>query len=139
MKKSISISLSVLMLLGMVHFSVAKHYCSEMEVASKVSFSGKLASCGMEETKESYPLSGISLTSHCCDDVVSFYGIDSNYTPSSSSVPDFFEYNFQVYHIAGELPVISSADEKSLCTYVDPPGVAMSANVDLSDICVLRI
>jgi hypothetical protein len=139
MKKAISISLSVLMILGMAHFSVAKHYCSEMEVASKVSLSGKLASCGMEEETESCPVSGINLTSHCCDDVVSYYGINSNYTPSFSDVPEFFQYNFQVYSIPVGLPVTSADFVKTSYTSVNPPGALMSTNVDLSDICVYRI
>lgn len=139
MKKSISISISVLMILGMVHFSVATHYCSEMGVTSKVSLSGKLASCGMEETTESCPVSGINLTTHCCDDVVSFYGIDSNYTPSFSVVPDFFQFTFQVYSIPVGLPIASTDFVKTLYTSVNPQGVLLSTNVDLSDICVYRI
>ena len=139
MKKSISISISVLMILGMVHFSVATHYCSEMEVTSKVSLSGKLASCGMEETTEGCPVPGINLTSHCCDDVVVFYGINPNYTSSSLVIPEVFQYNFQVYSIPSGLPVISSDIVNSLYASVHPPGALMSTNVDLSDICVYRI
>jgi len=139
MKKGISISLSILMLLGIVHFSVATHFCNEMEVTSKISISGKLASCGMEETTESYPPHEVRITSHCCDDVVSFYGIDSNYTPSFSAIPEFFQDIFQIYRIPDGLPVISSVTLNSLYTSVSPPGVLMSTNVDLSDICVFRI
>jgi hypothetical protein len=139
MKKSISISLSVLMILGMVHFSVAKHYCSEMGVTSKISLSGKLASCGMEETTESCPVSGINLTSYCCDDVVNFYGIDSNYITSLSVVPEFYQYTFQVYNVHAGLPVTSADFIKTSYTSVNPPGVLMSTNVDLSGICVFRI
>jgi hypothetical protein len=139
MKKSISISLSVLMVLGMVHFSVATHYCSEMEATSKVSLSGKLASCGMEETTESCPVSGINLTSHCCDDVVSFYGIDSNYTPSFSVVPEFYQYTFQVFDVPIGLTVASADFVKTSYPSAYPPGVLMSTNVDLCDICVFRI
>jgi len=43
---------------GMIHFSLAKHYCSEMEVISKVSLSGKSVCWGMEETEERCPVSG---------------------------------------------------------------------------------
>lgn len=139
MKKSISISLSVLMILGMVHFSVATHYCTEREVTSKVSLSGKLASCGMEETRESCPLPGINLTSHCCDNVVSFYGIDSNYTPSFSVVPEFFQYTIQVFDVPVGLPVVLADFVKTPYTSTFPPGVLMSTAVDLSDICIYRI
>lgn len=127
------------MILGMVHFSVATHYCSEVEVISKVSLSGKLASCGMEKTTESCPVHGINLTSHCCDDIVSFYGIDSNYTPSFSVTPELFQYNFQVFSVPVGLPLASADFIKTFETTVNPPGVLMSTNVDLTDICVFRI
>jgi hypothetical protein len=139
MKKGISILLSLLILGTMLHFSVAKHYCSGMEVSSKISLSGKLASCGMEETTGSCPFPGEHLTSHCCDDVVVFYGISPNYTTSSLVIPEVFQYNFQVYSIPDGLPVVSSDIVKSFYTNVNPPGVLMSTNVDLSEICVFRI
>ena len=139
MKKTISISLSVLMMLGMMHFSIATHYCSEMEVTSKVSLSGKLASCGMEESTDSCLVSGMNLTSHCCDDVVSFYGIDSNYTPSFLVIPEFSHFTSQVYCVPVGLPIASTEFVKTPNISVTPPGVLLSTNVDLSDICVYRI
>lgn len=123
----------------MLHFSVATHYCDDMGIASKVSLSGKLASCGMEEAVDSCPVNGINLTSHCCDDVVVFYGINTNFTPSFSFVPKLFQYNFQILNIPNELADFNSAALTSFHTNVDPPGVLMSTNVDLSDICVFRI
>ena len=139
MKRGLSISLSLLMLIGLVHFSVATHHCDYMGVASKVSFSGKLASCGMENSEDSWPVSGINLSSHCCDDVVAFYGIDTNFIPSFSVVPESFQYSFQVLNIPNELSVVHSAALTPFYTSIDPPGVLMSTNVDLTDICVFRI
>ena len=123
----------------MAHFSVAYHFCGDMGVTSKVSFSGKLASCAMEETEASCPVNGINLTRHCCDDVVAFYGINTNFTPSFSFVPELFQYNFQVLINPNELPIVNSAALTSLYSNVDPPGVLMSTNVDLTDICIFRI
>lgn len=123
----------------MVHFSVANHYCDEMGSTSKVSFSGKLASCDMEDSEDSYPVHGINLSSHCCDDVVVFYGIDTNFTPSFSIVPEYYQYSFQVLNIDIEVPVVNSDVLTSLYTNLSPPGVLMSTDVDLSDICVFRI
>ena len=123
----------------MLHFSVATHYCDYMGVTSKVSFSGNLASCGMEYTKNSWPVNGINLSSHCCDDVVAFYGIDANFIPSFSVVAELFQYSFKALNIPNELSIVHSAALTSFYTSVDPPGVLLSTNVDLSNICVFRI
>lgn len=127
------------MLIGLVHFSVASHYCDDMGVASEVSFSGNLASCGMEDSEDILPVSGISLSSHCCDDVVAFYGIDANFIPSFSVVPELFQYSVQVLIIHDQLLVVHSPALTSLHTSVEPPGVLLSTYVDLSNICVFRI
>ena len=139
MKKAFSISIVLLMLTAMLHLTFATHYCGGNVAASKVSFSDKLASCGMEGSEKDYPLPGTRLTTHCCDVVVVFCGIDSNYTPSFSVVPDSYQYNFQIFSIPSENPVYSIEVLKSLYTNVSPPGALMSTNVDLSGICVFRI
>src|SRR5665647_2340334 len=77
MKKGISILLVVLMLAAMLHLSVAIHYCDGKVAASTVSLSGKLAICGMECSEKGLPLPGTNFTKHCCDNIVTFCGIDS--------------------------------------------------------------
>ena len=139
MKKVISISLVFLMLTAMLHLTVAIHFCGGKEAASTVSLSGKLATCGMECSEEGLPLPGTNFTKHCCDDIVTFCGIDSNYTPSFSFLPESYQYNFQVFSIPTGSPVYSIAVLKSLCTNVSPPEALMSTSVDLSDICIFRI
>lgn len=93
----------------------------------------------MENSEDSLPVKGINLSSHCCDDALAFYGIDANFIPSISVVPELFQYSFQVLNIPNELSVVNSAALTSLYTSVDPPGVLLSTNVDLSNICVFRI
>jgi len=139
MKKVFSISLSVLMVVAMLHLSVATHYCGGKIAASTVSLSGKLATCGMECSEKGLPLPGTNFTKHCCDDIVTFCGIDSNYTPSFSFVPESYQYNFQVFAIPVALSVNSCTDLIPLYTNVSPPDELLSTNVDLSDICVFRI
>jgi hypothetical protein len=139
-KKVFSLSLSLLILAAMFHFTVAIHYCGGKVAASTVSLSGKLATCGMEECSEKeFPLSGSNFTKHCCDDIVTFCGIDSNYTPSFSFLPESYQYNFQVFSILKGSPVYPIAALKSLITNVSPPEALMSTSVDLSDICIFRI
>ena len=139
MKKVYSIFLSLLMVVAMLHMSFAMHYCEGKKVDTKVSLSGKLASCGMECLKKELPLPGTSFTKHCCEDFLTYCGISSNYTPAYSFVPETYQYNFQVLAISVELSFKSQTDNNTLYSNVSPPGALMSTNVDLSDICVFRI
>ncbi len=139
MKKLFSIALSLLMLTTMLHVSIATHYCNGNLAASKISLNGKLASCGMEGEENASQVAGTFLKSHCCEDEVTTIGVNTDYTPSFSFVPEFFQYNIQVFVIPKGLPVLSSLVLNSLYTNTGPPGELMSTNVDLSDICVFRI
>ena len=139
MKKVISISLSILMLTAVFHLSVATHYCEGKEIGTIVSLSGKLALCDMKCSEMELPLTGTNFTKHCCDDVVTFCGVDNNYTPSFSFVPESYQYNFHVLAIPTGLFVNSYTDLIPLNTSLNPPGTLMSTNVNLSNICVYRI
>jgi len=140
MKKIFSISLSILMLTAMLHISVAEHFCGGKETDVKISLTGKLATCSMEDSEKDLTLpSGVVITKHCCDDVITFCVIDSNYAPSFSYVPDSFQFDFQYLAIPIELSAKSQTAINSLFANVTPPGVLMSTNVDLTDICVFRI
>ena len=127
------------MLATILHLSVATHYCGGKQTASRVSIACKLAGCGMEVSKNEIPVSGTSLTNHCCEDVITFYNIDSNYTPSFSFVPDSYQNNFQVLTFPVKLSAGSYTGINPLYSNANPPGVLMSTSVDLSGICVFRI
>lgn len=139
MKKAISISLTILLLTAILHLSVATHYCGGNIAASEISFSGKLASCGMEYNKSDLPLTGSNITKHCCDNILAFYGINSIFFPSFSSLPHSHSQLFQVFCIPANLALNLISPIKSICTNVSPPGAFSSSNVDLSNICVYRI
>jgi hypothetical protein len=138
-KKVISISMVVLVLTAMLNLTVATHYCGGEVAASKISLSGKLASCGMETDGESKPSEGLQLKSHCCDDVVTTCSIDNNYAPSYSFLPDTNNSGPQVI----SFPAYPACNYIAVLTFlyadVSPPGYMMSTTVDLSDICVFRI
>jgi hypothetical protein len=139
MKKGTSISLVLLMIAVMLHFSVAAHYCGGKVVASQVSFTGKLANCGMEGSEKELPLHGINLSKHCCDDVVISFVTDNNYTPSYPVLQNSFQDNYQILDIPAGYPVLSPAGSNLIYTNASPPGLMRVTNVDLSDICVFRI
>jgi hypothetical protein len=139
MKKIIPISLTILMLTAMLHISVAKHYCGGKIAASKISLSGELASCGMKADIIENPLQETNLRSHCCDNVLIFYGISSNYFPSFSFIQESFQHTFPFLLTSLGLPAQSLAVLIPLYKDVSPPDALMSTNVDLSNICVFRI
>jgi hypothetical protein len=127
------------MVATMLHISVAMHYCEGKEVATTVSLSGKLASCGMKCSEEETPLQGTNFSTNCCDDIVTFCGISSNYSPTYSFITESFQYNFQILAIPVDLSAKSETEFNPIYSNVSPPGALMSTNVDLSDICVFRI
>ena len=127
------------MVVAMLHISVAMHYCGEKEVATTISITGKLATCGMACSKDEIPLQGTNFTKHCCDDILTYCGISSNYSPTYFYLPEIFQNNFQIFAIPVTLSFNSYIDLIPLYTNVSPPDELMSTNVDLSDICVYRI
>jgi hypothetical protein len=139
MKKSVSIALVLIILTAMLNVSVAIHFCGGKVAASKVSLTGKLASCGMEGSEKKLPLSGTGFTTHCCDDVMTYCGTDSNYTPTFSFIPVSYQYSFKFFSMPAGYPVYTPAVLESQYTDASPPGALMFTNVDISDICVFRI
>jgi hypothetical protein len=139
MKKVISISLTCLLLLALVHVSVAKHYCMGNIAASKISFSGELATCGMENDENQPPLEGVYFKSHCCDNLLVFCGISGNYFPSFTFVPESNQPLSQFCSAPASLNIYTFEPVKSVISGVDPPGAPAPNKVDLSAICVYRI
>jgi hypothetical protein len=139
MKKGVSIALVILLLAAMFNFSVAVHFCGGKVAASKVSLTGKLASCGMEGSEKRLPLSGTTFTTFCCDDNVTYCGTSNNYTPPFTFLQDPYQNTLQFLSIQTGLPVYPTTLLKSLYADASPPWELMSTDVDLSDICIFRI
>jgi hypothetical protein len=139
MKKVISISLTFLMLTALLHFSVATHYCGSTVAGSRISLSGKLATCGMESGENDLPLTGLHFTRHCCDNVLVFCGINGFYFPSFSFVPESYQTNFKIFSIPAGISVNTTDYLKSAYTSAGPPDILISSSVDLARICILRI
>ena len=139
MKKIISISLTLIMLIALLHFSVATHYCGGTLTGSRISLSGKLATCGMESSGNDIPLTGLEFTTHCCDNVLVYCGINGTYFPSFSFVPESYQTNFLIFSIPADLSVTFPGCLEANCTNSGPPVNLNSSSVDLSSICILRI
>jgi hypothetical protein len=107
--------------------------------ASKISLSGELATCGMENDENEQTQTDTQFTSHCCDNVLVFCGINGNYFPSFYFVPESYNNDFQVFSVPACLTLCSITPVKSFHTASSPPGVSASNDVDLTSICVFRI
>jgi hypothetical protein len=138
-KKGISISLLLLIISAMLKFSVATHYCGGHVAASKISVTGKLASCGMEGSQNEVLPNGKYLSKHCCEDVVVSISTDNNYVPSFYNIPDTFQFGFQTSVLPSESSVGLAGIFRLQYSDISPPWAMMSTDVDLSGICVFRI
>jgi len=129
----------VLVLAAMLRLTIATHYCGGEVAASKISVFGTLASCGMEVKDVKDNCEGTQLRSYCCDDVVTTYNIDNNYTPSTSFISELSSLSFQIFNIPADISSGFSFSFTNTFTSASPPGCLMSTAVDLSLICVFRI
>jgi hypothetical protein len=139
MKKITSIFLTFLMLAALFHFSIATHYCGGTIAATKISLSGKLASCGMESDRNTTLLPGLNFVSHCCENSLTFCGVVNNYQPTFSYLPEVYRDQIRLICIPEIIITYSPSPVKPICTNTSPPGKLSFNSVDISDICVYRI
>jgi hypothetical protein len=138
-KKGISILMVFLVLTSMFHLTIATHYCCGKVIASKISVTGKLATCGMEAIEEGNLETNTLIRKHCCEDVVTSYNIDNNYSPSNLFLTGIENFNINNLFIVDDFSFVLNTHSSLLFTDISPPGWLMYTDVDLSDICVLRI
>ena len=138
MKKTFSIVLALLILAAGIHLSIAKHICGGEVVAVKWSLSGEKASCGMENEGGSCPNSK-DISSDCCQDEISIYSVDSNYSPSVFHICKISNNISQVFTVPVSLGTQSLLASHLLCSSNEPPGKLLTSAVLLSNICVFRI
>jgi hypothetical protein len=123
-----------------MHITIARHYCgSEIATSEKISFSGELASCGMEDAGDNSSLSGNYFKTHCCDDKVSVLAVENNYAPSFFEFKAFSQSVLQVFYIPESYNYQPLFVSNLLNTNVHPPGDYLVSDVNLPDICVFRI
>ena len=122
-----------------MHFTIATHYCGGEIAATKASFSGKLASCGMEGLVDECSTPGIHLKKHCCDDKVSVLSVDNNFGPSFTQFTSFAQHILQVYIIPVSIEIHSLTTINLISTSVSPPNNLLVHAVSLPKICVFLI
>lgn len=139
MKKLFSISFTLLILLSGMHFSIATHYCGDEIAATKASFTGELATCGMEGPSDQHSTPGNQIENHCCDNSISVFAVDQNYAPSFTEFTSFAQTLLQVF-IVPVNPEIHSLTAINLnSTDSSPPENILVHAVSLPKICVFLI
>lgn len=139
MKKLLSISVALLILLSGMQFTISSHYCGGEFASSKVSLLGGIASCGMEGPVDNCTLPGNHVESSCCNNKISFYAVDHNFAPSFFQFKTFSHTDLQVF----DIPVNSlfdslTAQNAGNINFSPPENIAVNA-VSLPKICVFRI
>jgi hypothetical protein len=138
MKTLISIPLMILILFTGVSVKFASHYCGGYMVATKVSLTGELATCGMESGYEINDLQQI-IKNHCCDNIASAYSISNNYLTSAYNIeePGQVVTNLLLspsgYLYSNETFIALSVDG------IKPPGNYDPNSVDQKVLCIFRI
>jgi hypothetical protein len=139
MKKLLSILLGFIVLLSGMNLSIATHFCDGEIAATRVSFSGKKATCGMRSDAAVIPASGTSMARHCCDDKMAVYAVDKNYSPSYKLDNKIVQNVFHHFFLPGILVLHCYSYSFLDRTNISPPDNYTVSAVHLADICVFRI
>lgn len=137
MKKLFTIIIAVLILASGLRVSIDHHYCGGKLAGTKLSFSGRLASCGMETVQDNCSRQ-ISVDKKCCEDQLTYYSLASQYLPEYFKISNPSpEENLQSFPVSELL--FSSYDFSNNNSWVLPPGEKLKPGITLSEICVFRI
>jgi hypothetical protein len=134
-----SISLGLLMLLSGMQLTLSLHYCGGELADSKVSIIGHLATCGMEGETDQCTQPGSHVESHCCNNQVSVYVVDHNFTPSFSEFRSFEQPVLQAFTLPELHELSALIAYNHFYTDMSPPINLLVSDVKLSDIGVFRI
>jgi hypothetical protein len=138
MKKFLTIPLALLILFSGMNFTVATHYCGGHIAATKLSFTGKLATCGMTALK-SENSAETQISSKCCDDKTSVYKIDNNYSPAAFHFKNISQNIHVEFLIPQGFLVQAPVSLLTIPANVSPPDWFAANAVRMADICVFRI
>lgn len=138
MRKLLSIPLIVLILFSGLTVTVATHYCCNTPIDTKLSFSGELATCGMESAKTEKPV-GIILTNHCCDNVLSAYSFRNIYIPSFSFINNPEHQITDIPFIISDNFLISDNFTILSKEVIRPPGINNQFSAGQEILCIFRI
>jgi hypothetical protein len=138
MKFFLSIPLSLLILFSGINIRYAAHFCGGNFVATKISLSGELATCGME-TREGNNSSLMTFKSHCCEDITSDYVVSNSYIPSTPVIDTPVQKVVETQFYPAEKLIICQYPFTYLHTDIKPPGNTGSIADSQPVLCIFRI
>lgn len=138
MKTIISIPLILLILFSGINVKFATHYCGGYVAATKVSLTGELATCGMEQPSDKNATQD-SFRNKCCDDVTSAYTICNNYLSSSHFVNDPVQQVTHVIYVPPDLLKNQESTINASSNCVRPPGTFSANSVVRPVLCIFQI
>ncbi len=139
MKKLLHILIALLLLVSGAQLTISMHYCGGQLADSKVSVLGNIATCGMEAKTDMCTHPGKHIEKHCCDDQISTYSVDHNYSPSFFEFKAFTQNVLQVFILPASVTSYSFIAINNFYTDVSPPVNQLVNDVNLPDISVFRI
>jgi hypothetical protein len=139
MRKFFAIPLALLIILSGMHFTIATHYCGGKIAATKISLSGKEASCGMVSGHESENAGETQVSRQCCDNEFSVYKTDKDYSPSAFHFIDISRHINHEFCIPEGYSFHSTNALLPHQTNVSPPDRYPANAVSLAGICIFRI
>jgi hypothetical protein len=139
MKKFFTIPLALLILLSGMHFTIATHYCEGKIAATKVSLSGKEATCGMISGHRSDNSGETQVSKQCCDNEFAVYKIDSDYSPSAFHFKDSSQNILHEFSIPEGFSFHTPFSSLIKLTNGSPPDCYLANAVSMAGICIFRI
>ena len=140
MKRVFSILFALLILISGTQLTVSSHYCGGELAASKVSVWGGLATCGMEEkTTDECTKPGSHLGKQCCNNTISVYEVDHNYSTSFFEFKTIEQSVLQVFTLPENISIYSLTSLFQINANASPPESLLASAVSLPRICVFRI
>ena len=137
MKKVLTILIAAFLLASGMQVSIDHHYCGGSLAGTRISLTGKLASCGMEKPESSCP-DHQGIDKKCCEDQLSFYSISSNYYPEYFKLTYPTSERGTIYLLTGNI-ISDNSYNPDLFNWVFPPGDYFKSRLTQSEICVFRI
>jgi hypothetical protein len=137
MKKILTILIATILLASGMQVTLDHHYCGGSLADVSISLTGKMASCGMEQSESSCP-DYLVFDKKCCEDQILIYSLCSNYYPE---YPGFTnptsERDFIPLHHGNWIS--DNSYNSDFFNWVFPPGDTFKSKLTQSKICVFRI
>jgi len=137
MKKVLIILIATFLLTSGMQVTIDHHYCGGSLADTRISITGKLASCGMEKPESSCP-DHPGIDKKCCEDQLSFYSISSNYYPEAFKLTYPTSERGTIHLYTGNIISVNSYNP-DLINWGYPPGDTFKSRLTQSEICVFRI